>query len=212
VRDVLVVGAGIAGLTFARAHGGDVLVLDKGRGPGGRASRRRIDGHVFHHGAPPDPRWVPRELAEGLDVRCGVRVERLERAGSAIAAVADGLRVEARRVVVTAPAPQAAELVAPLAPALAARAAATRWEEVVASMGFGEPPPGAVEQPGEPRRWVAHRPVEGALQQHRWRFARVAEPAGVPFLAEGDVALCGDWLLGRTLDDAAASGRALALS
>ncbi|MEM8873236.1 MAG: NAD(P)-binding protein [Planctomycetota bacterium] len=57
-----VIGAGLAGLTFANrfvAHGGSVSVFDKGRGPGGRTSQRRVDvdhdGDVslrrFHHGA-----------------------------------------------------------------------------------------------------------------------------------------------------------------
>jgi len=52
--DVVVLGAGIAGLAAARAlaaAGGEVLVLDKGRGPGGRASTRRSGVHAFDHGA-----------------------------------------------------------------------------------------------------------------------------------------------------------------
>jgi len=58
-RDVLVVGAGLAGLACASAlaeRGGRGLVLDKGRGPGGRLStRRRTDAEgralAFDHGA-----------------------------------------------------------------------------------------------------------------------------------------------------------------
>ena len=52
--DVVVLGAGIAGLAAARAlaaAGGEVQVLDKGRGPGGRASTRRAGPHAFDHGA-----------------------------------------------------------------------------------------------------------------------------------------------------------------
>jgi len=52
--DVLVVGAGLAGATAARESadaGFRVLVLDKGRGPGGRLSTRRVDGGGFDHGA-----------------------------------------------------------------------------------------------------------------------------------------------------------------
>lgn len=56
--DVLVIGAGIAGLTAARvldAAGQSVLVLDKARGVGGRMATRRIDTPegtaVFDHGA-----------------------------------------------------------------------------------------------------------------------------------------------------------------
>ncbi len=52
--DVLVVGAGIAGLTAAtllheRGHG--VLVVDKGRGVGGRMASRRLGSATFDHGA-----------------------------------------------------------------------------------------------------------------------------------------------------------------
>ncbi len=52
--DVLVIGAGIAGLIAAgelRRAGRRVLVLDKGRGVGGRLASRRIDGATFDHGA-----------------------------------------------------------------------------------------------------------------------------------------------------------------
>lgn len=52
--DCIVVGAGAAGLTAARtlqANGKHVVVLDKGRGVGGRMATRRIGGHRFDHGA-----------------------------------------------------------------------------------------------------------------------------------------------------------------
>jgi hypothetical protein len=52
--DVLIVGAGIAGLTAAkhlRAAGRNVLVLEKSRGLGGRAATRRWDGMPVDHGA-----------------------------------------------------------------------------------------------------------------------------------------------------------------
>lgn len=52
--DVLIVGGGLAGAAAARAltdAGRRCLVLDKGRGPGGRLSTRRIDGAGFDHGA-----------------------------------------------------------------------------------------------------------------------------------------------------------------
>lgn len=50
----VVIGGGIAGATAARAlrsRGLLVTVLDKGRGPGGRASTRRSDAGAFDHGA-----------------------------------------------------------------------------------------------------------------------------------------------------------------
>lgn len=52
--DVLIIGAGIAGLTAARRlvdAGRDVIVVDKGRGVGGRMATRRFSGATFDHGA-----------------------------------------------------------------------------------------------------------------------------------------------------------------
>ncbi|MBB6050976.1 FAD-dependent oxidoreductase [Armatimonas rosea] len=52
--DFLVIGAGLAGLAFARqvqAAGATVQVLDKGRGVGGRAATRRFGAARVDHGA-----------------------------------------------------------------------------------------------------------------------------------------------------------------
>lgn len=52
--DCLIVGAGIAGLLAAHKlvdAGWQVVLLDKGRGVGGRMATRRIDEAVFDHGA-----------------------------------------------------------------------------------------------------------------------------------------------------------------
>lgn len=52
--DVLVIGAGMAGLIAARElreAGRSVTILDKGRGPGGRMATRRIGNATFDHGA-----------------------------------------------------------------------------------------------------------------------------------------------------------------
>lgn len=53
--EVLIVGAGMAGLTAAREltrAGRQVLVIDKGRGPGGRLATRWIGDATLDHGAP----------------------------------------------------------------------------------------------------------------------------------------------------------------
>ncbi len=73
-----IIGAGIAGLMAAhtlQGQGWSVVVLDKGRGVGGRMATRRIDDGVFDHGAQfftvRDPRiqkWVDSWLAEGIAV------------------------------------------------------------------------------------------------------------------------------------------------
>jgi renalase len=54
VTEVAIVGAGVAGASAAQAlarAGCSVQVLDKARGPGGRASTRRDDYAAFDHGA-----------------------------------------------------------------------------------------------------------------------------------------------------------------
>ena len=51
---VVVIGAGLAGLTAARAlveRGFDVVVIDKGKSPGGRVATRRIGDATLDHGA-----------------------------------------------------------------------------------------------------------------------------------------------------------------
>lgn len=198
---IAVIGAGVAGLTcasnLARA-GTSVVVLDKGRGPGGRISTRGgerfgFDHFRFDHGAPfftarderfveavagwldagvvdrwrprvmmalggrlqPDPRpheflvGAPRmaslaeHLADGLDVRCSTEVAAVQREGDAWSLRDDGGTelLRAQRVVVTAPAPQAARLLA-ADPSLASQAARVEMVPCWSVMlGFGEPLP-----------------------------------------------------------------------
>jgi len=69
---VVVVGAGLAGLTAARTltdQGHEVTVVDKARGPGGRMSTRREGLLRFDHGAQyftaQDPRFLRHVLAWG---------------------------------------------------------------------------------------------------------------------------------------------------
>lgn len=202
MRSIAVIGAGIAGLVAARAladRGAAVTVFDKGRGIGGRlATRRTAEGWTFDHGAPavhglalglaarlagaagegglvglPGMSGLAAPLAEGLDLRRGVEVGPVQRAGG-------GWRVEGEdfaAVIVAVPAPQAATLCA-AAPRLveAARAArmAACWTLIAAWDGAGaggaEPQaapfariidqttrPGRPPAPdGWPARWVAH--------------------------------------------------------
>lgn len=147
--DVVVVGAGMAGLSAARALHGHrrVVVLDKGRGVGGRMATRRIGGATFDHGLPTvevadpglgdvaaqwraegllapwppgDPasaRGVPtmnalaKAMAGGLDVRTATRVVDCSVA-SGRWALRDhsGATWQADAAIVTAPVPQALEL------------------------------------------------------------------------------------------------------
>ena len=150
--DVLVVGAGMAGLACARAldrAGRGCLVIDKGRGAGGRMATRRVtlgDDEVrFDHGAQyftvrdpgfaalidalpgataiwedggaephrvgrPGMSALPRAMAEGLELRTGVEVTGLARAGAGWRVATTAGPIEAAHVVLTIPAPQAARL------------------------------------------------------------------------------------------------------
>lgn len=74
VTDVIVIGAGITGISCARRlaqAGRGVLVLDKGRGIGGRMATRRLpDGMILDHGAQylrPETQGFAALLAEAGD-------------------------------------------------------------------------------------------------------------------------------------------------
>jgi renalase len=52
--DILIIGAGLSGLAAAsklKSMGLSPIIVDKGRGVGGRLANRRFDGAVFDHGA-----------------------------------------------------------------------------------------------------------------------------------------------------------------
>ena len=54
MHDFLIVGAGLSGLCAARElrkHGLTAVLVDKGRGLGGRMATRRFEGAIFDHGA-----------------------------------------------------------------------------------------------------------------------------------------------------------------
>jgi len=187
-----VIGGGVGGLAAARQiaeAGAEVVVLDKGRGFGGRLSTRRVElgnGETLHvnHGAPAvhvrgeafrevaaelvaegAARWESGDrlvgkphmnalvaaMGDGLDVRFETRVGGIDRAD-------DGWRLRDREgaeigvyeVVVSAvPAPQAATLLASLAPDLAAAAGRVRFEPAWAAMlGFEEDAGPEADVPG----------------------------------------------------------------
>jgi renalase len=182
-QKIAIMGAGMAGLACARVlhdNGHEVMVLDKGRGPGGRMSTRRVPTSLgeasFDHGAQyftardtgfkalvealmsvgaaavwdgnlvrlaadgtntplateplyvgtPGMNSVVREMAKGLNVTWGVRVEALTKVGAMWA-----LRSETGddlglfdQVVCAVPAEQVAPLLQVHAPALADHAQA----------------------------------------------------------------------------------------
>ena len=76
--DILVIGAGMTGLSAAaslQSAGHQVVVIDKGRGVGGRMATRRIGGATFDHGAQfatsRDPRfenWLQQAQSAGVAV------------------------------------------------------------------------------------------------------------------------------------------------
>ena len=86
-----VIGAGLAGLAAARElleDGCQVEVFDKGRGPGGRATSRRVGPRSFDHGAQyftaRDPEFVSRVkgwLSEGWVARWDARLVTLPSGG-----------------------------------------------------------------------------------------------------------------------------------
>ncbi|MEL6138170.1 MAG: FAD-dependent oxidoreductase [Cyanobacteria bacterium J06628_6] len=149
--DVTIIGAGLAGITCARAlqtAGHRVVLLDKSRGVGGRIATRRLHGTHADHGfrvwAPQHPglqtltqelvtegilqSWaagyaakdggnaIAKYLAADLTIRRQHRVVRLEPVGptwriwSAVPETEEPQPLESPHVVLTIPAPQAADL------------------------------------------------------------------------------------------------------
>lgn len=164
--DVLIVGAGVAGLTLARElmdAGRSVRLLDKGFYAGGRLCSRRVSGDDrIDHGAAqfvlgsdhpwlqipwvrhmpqdgeavlampaPDARTLATALARDLDVRSRVRASQLTYDGQWTVDDAAGGSWHGQAVVLTAPAPQTAELLRPVAAEAAAAisriALSPRW-------------------------------------------------------------------------------------
>ncbi len=265
---VAVVGGGISGLNCAArlmSLGYSVEVFDKGRGPGGRASRRRDGGWRFQHGAP-GAYDLMRRLAAGLTIHSRESIRGLA------AQAAGGWRLEREReaptdrfdvVVLAVPPEQAVALLTP-APGLARVVSTVRMDPCLTAMvGFASPvetPESGVattagslaravrqqdEQPHEDcDAWVLYGETQFSrdnlecdldlvaqhlvedfrnavggwlppilhLRGHRWRYAQVRRPLGMDCLYDPILGLgvCGDWCRGVGVDEALASGRALA--
>lgn len=139
IPDIAIIGAGVSGLACAErlAEGGlPVLVLDKGRQPGGRVARRTRGGVSFEHGAPGRRDLVDR-LSARVAVVGGCRITALERTGDDRwrLRAADGfLRDHYVEVVIAMPPVQAATLLRPIAPDLAVRLGAARMAPVLTAM------------------------------------------------------------------------------
>lgn len=84
MADVIVIGAGLSGLTAAHAlreAGHDVVVFDQSAAPGGRVRSERIDGFLMEHGA--NSMVTPAPAAEGLVAQLGLESERVTRSYAA---------------------------------------------------------------------------------------------------------------------------------
>ena len=169
--DVVVIGAGLAGLVAARelAPTREVVVLDKGRGVGGRIATRRLgvvgaDGSevtaIVDHGVPSlgDERrgaggvtGLAKHLAECLDVRRSHRVDRGEvhRGAWRVEGVGPDGRfapLQSSALVVTSPVPQTLELLSDsgigLAPTVDAALRSVRYDPCLVVMAVLDGPSG----------------------------------------------------------------------
>ncbi len=203
---VIIVGAGVTGLTAARIlhdAGGSVCVIDKGRGVGGRLATRRLGSAACDHGAQmlvararefrrtieewrnsavveewfQDPtdgllRWrgipamtgIAKFLARDLDVRLGMRVTALHQRGEGWDVRLDsGERVTASAVMLTAPVPQALEILIAgqieLERNIRSRLEAVEYERCIAVLARLHSPtripaPGGLVPPDGPIAWI----------------------------------------------------------
>lgn len=218
---IVIVGAGIAGLlacqTLKRA-GKDVLVVDKGRGVGGRMATRRVGAGVLDHGAQfftvrserfgalvaawqaaglvtewthgfadADGEWkndgypryrgtngmsaIPKQVAQGLDVRLGVRVASIRRRTDGWDVVMEnGETLAAEALLLTPPVPQSLDLLSAGNVELAQEAAQAlgdiRYERCIAALALLDrpsaiPEPGGVQIGSEPIHWIADNTQKG---------------------------------------------------
>ncbi len=236
--DTIIVGAGLCGLIVARelvAAGRRVVVLDKGRGVGGRMSTRRTGGAAFDHGAQfitarssrfavevqrwadagvaalwsrgfadgrtgdgslvtatphggephtpardghpryrgvPSMSAIPKYLAHGIDIRLAVTITAIGRGpnGRWVATASDGTRYDAETAVVTAPVPQAIDMLdaggVEIAPFARSELASLAYEPCLAVLTVLEtqidlPVPGVLRRPHPSVAWIADNQQKG---------------------------------------------------
>lgn len=218
---ILIVGAGIAGLMAARtlqAAGKEVIVVDKGRGVGGRMATRRVGAAVIDHGAQfftvrtdrfaaHVPEWlarglvtewtrgfanaegiwqndgypryccvngmsaVPKYLAEGIDVRTGVRVSSISHnEGGWNLLFEDGATLNGESLILTPPVPQSLDLLRDGQVELRQNAGEALksivYDPCLAVLAVLDSPsalpePGGVQIDSEPIRWIADNTRKG---------------------------------------------------
>jgi len=220
--DVLIVGAGIAGLMAASAlaqNGQVVIVVDKGRGVGGRMATRRMGPGRADHGAqfftvrhktfnhfvqewlarglihqwstgwsrgsafPPSqdgyPRYVgsngmttvPKFLADGLDVRKGVKLVRVTAVSHQwLCTDEHGTQFHSKAILMTPPVPQSLTLLnagnVPLDTLDQLALEHITYDPCIAAMywlegEFDLPEPGAIQRPGQTFSWIADNQRKG---------------------------------------------------
>jgi renalase len=220
--DVLVIGAGIAGLMAASSlteDGRSVIVVDKGRGVGGRMATRRIGPGRADHGAqfftvrheqfdvfvqdwianglvhqwstgwsrgsafPPSqdghPRYVgsngmttvPKQLAEELDVRKGVKIVKVTAVSDQYITTDEiGNQYQTKAVLMTPPAPQSLAILnagnIQLDPLDRIALKHIAYDPCIAAMYWLEgdinlPKPGAIQRPDQTFPWIADNQQKG---------------------------------------------------
>ena len=117
MNETCIIGAGISGLILAKNLSGAV-VLEKSRGIGGRIASRRLGPYSLNHGPEfiydpiskkviDDPHAWMKDAAMGLNILRSWEVARLEVSPGPIKVLSsNGESIEAKKVILTAPAPQ----------------------------------------------------------------------------------------------------------
>jgi len=207
----------------AASRAGPVVLFDKGRKPGGRLNSKRtafgpfeLGGARLHGRDPAWARWlaelggalaregdgwtgvprnvdVARGLERGLDIRCGAPVTGLARRSGRWSLDVGGAHVEADRVVLAVPAPQAVPLLVD-APALA-----RALESVIYHPAWAAWVVAGADPPLRPTQ------VEDVLAEVRARAERPGRPAGPGW----EVLASPEWSRAHLEDDAGAVGERL---